>query len=168
MVYTLPMRFYHGHLVREDIWREGEYLDLWSVPHFLSGLSLGLALLLLGFDTLSAVLIAFVLLCAYELFEYVAKIEEGRANAIVDIVVGMGSCVLALLFAPQFAHEHVLTLLVVALVADAILSFFGWRESQKAAALEMRLRAEWKKERARMHERRRKLSSRFGPRKPLT
>lgn len=167
--YTAPMRFTpQGKLIREDIWREGEYLDLWSVPHFLSGLAVGLGLHLSGLDMLAGVLVAFVLLSAYELFEYVADIDEGRANAILDIVVGMGSCVLALTYAPQFPHDRVWLFFTVVLLTDGILSFLGWRESRKAAVLEARFRAEWQKERARMRERRSKIAAKLRSKNSIT
>lgn len=47
---------------RTDIWREGKYLDLWSVPHVLSGISVALGLYILGFDFWAAFVIGFLLL----------------------------------------------------------------------------------------------------------
>lgn len=156
------MRFTpEGRLIREDVWREGEYLDLWSVPHFLSGLATGLGLHLLGLGMLTGVLVTFVLLSAYELFEYIVNIEEGRANAILDIVVGMASAVPALAYAPQLPYERILFIFALVLIADGILSFLGWRESQKAAALERRVRQELKRNRERLFERRRRLIRRL-------
>lgn len=154
-----------GKLERSDIWREGEYLDLWSVPHFLSGILVGLTLFFLGLDRYSATVLAFVLLSIYELFEYVTAIDEGRANAILDVVVGMSSCIPALYYAPLLPRENVIAIYVVLGAADALLSFLGWSASRKASALEEKLRAEWRRERAAMRRRRVALERRL--RRPL-
>ena len=88
------MRLNHkGELVRTDAWREGKYLDLWSVPHFLSGMVVALSLYVFGFEVRSAFVIAFLLLVGYEMFEVIAKIDETRWNRTLDVVVGMASVV---------------------------------------------------------------------------
>lgn len=143
-----------GKFVRTDIWREGEYLDLWSVPHFLSGMCVGLALFFLGFDTGAAFVISFLLLVAYEMFEVIAHIEETRWNRTLDVVVGMVSFAPTYVLAPRFATTALVSVFVVVLAVDAVLSIFGWRASQKAAVLEAKLRAEFEKERAKMRLRR--------------
>lgn len=154
------MRLNHkGELVRTDVWREGKYLDLWSVPHLLSGVALALALYVLGFEVRSAFIISFLLLVGYEMFEVIAKIDETRWNRTLDVVVGMASFAPAFLLAPAFAYEQVVAAIAVIFIADAVLSFLGWRESQKAAVLEATLRAELRKERERFTRRRLAISA---------
>lgn len=131
-----------GKFIRTDIWREGEYLDLWSVPHFLSGIALGLASHLVAFDTIPTLIIAFLLFVAYEMFEALVKIEETPMNRTLDVVVGMLSFTPTIFFAPLFGTTAIIGSLVVVGVLDAVLSFLGWRASQKAAVLEQKLRAE--------------------------
>lgn len=138
-----------GNLIRTDPWREGKYLDLWSVPHLLSGIVVGLSLFFLHFSTSAALMIAFLLLVGYEMFEVIAKIEETRWNRSLDVVVGMVSCVPTFLIAPLLSRDEILSAFAVILIADCILSFLGWRESQKAASLEAKLRAEITRERER-------------------
>ena len=121
---------------RTDIWREGKYLDLWSVPHFLSGLVLGIVLHLMAMPLRDALLVAFLVLVMYEMWEDLAQIEETRWNKLLDVVVGMVSCTGALVYAPQFSVSANLGVLVVVGAIDAVLSFFGWQASQKAAAFE--------------------------------
>ena len=162
------MRFYHGRFIRTDIWREGDYLDLWSVPHFLSGLVLGIAIFYLGFDFRAGALIAFLLLVAYEMFEVIAEIEETRMNRVLDVVVGLSSCLPALYFAPRIGPASLLVVFLIAGAADAVLSFMGWRASQKAAELERNLRAEWRRERDKMRLRRHAFAARFRRKPPLT
>lgn len=150
-----------GRFVRTDIWREGEYLDLWSVPHFLSGMAVALGLYLFGFATNAAFIIALLLLVAYEMFEVIAKIEETRWNRVLDVVVGMVSFTPTFLLASQVSRTQIIGLFIVVLALDAVLSFFGWRASQKAAVLETKLRAEFEKERDRFAVRRARFSERL-------
>jgi signal transduction histidine kinase len=143
-----------GKLVRTDIWREGDYLDLWSVPHFLSGMSVAFALFFLDYTANAAFVIAFLVLVAYEMFEVIAKIEETRWNRVLDVVVGMASFTPTFLLLPGIPRTLAITAFIVIVILDSILSFFGWKASQKAAELEKSLRTEFEKERERFARRR--------------
>jgi hypothetical protein len=143
-----------GRFIRTDVWREGEYLDLWSVPHFLSGMIVGFALHFLGFALNAAFTIAFLLLVAYEMFEVIAQIEETRWNRVLDVVVGMTSFAPTFLLTPHVREPYVIIVFVTVAALDAVLSFFGWQASQKASVLEGKLRAELIRERERFTVRR--------------
>lgn len=142
-----------GQVIRTDAWREGDYFDLWSVPHFLSGMVVAFSLFFLGFEARSAFIIAFLLLVVYELFESVAKIDETKWNRVLDVVVGMVSFSPTFLLLPHFEQIYTITAFVVITIVDGILSFFGWRASQKAAELEKVLRAQLHRERERFARR---------------
>ncbi len=143
-----------GKFIRTDIWHEGEYLDMWSVPHFLSGVTLALAMHFLGFATIPTLVVAFLLFVTYEMFEIIVKIEETRMNRVLDVVVGMVSFTPTFLLAPMLTTSQALVLLAVVGVADVVLSSIGWWESQKAAAFENKLRAEIAKQKIAMKRRR--------------
>lgn len=132
----------HGNFVRTDMWAEGKWLDLWSVPHFLSGIALAFTIYLFKFDTDAAFIIAFLLLVAYEMFEVIAKIEETPTNRIMDVVVGMVSFTPTFLLAPRLSETEFILVFGAVLTLDAVLSTIGWSASQKAASLEKKLRAE--------------------------
>jgi len=142
-----------GLFVRTDIWREGKYLDLWSVPHFLSGVALALAMHFFGFAALPTYIIGFLLLVAYEMFEALVKIEETRMNRILDVVVGMVSFVPALSLAPLLSDAQALAAFAVVGGTDAALSLLGWQASQKAAVLEAKVRAELEERKEKMQAR---------------
>lgn len=146
-----------GKLARTDIWREGKYLDLWSVPHFLSGMMVALGLYLLNFSGVSAFIIALLLLIIYELFEVIAKIEETRLNSFIDIVVGMTSFTPTFLLSSFFSYTDLVLVLVCISVINGILSFFGWRASYKAAVLEEALRKQFELGREKLKEREERL-----------
>jgi hypothetical protein len=73
--------------IRTDLWREGKWLDLWSVVHFLSGLSLGFGLSFFSFGALPSFLLTVILLIAYELWEAMVRIKEAPTNRVMDVVV---------------------------------------------------------------------------------
>jgi hypothetical protein len=151
-----------GTVVRTDIWREGKYLDLWSVPHFLSGMLVGIALRYIGLATLPAFVIALILLIAYEFFEYCADIEEMFTNSVMDVVVGMVSFTPTFLLFPTISANNALMLFTFTAILDAILSWFGWQASHKAYVFEKKVRAEIEKQRERMREGGEKLKRRLG------
>ena len=142
--------------VRTDIWREGKWLDLWSVVHFLSGMSVGFAIYLLKFGSVPAVVIALLLFTAYEMWEALVHIQETTANRVLDVVVGMVSFLPTFfLLAPHLSDEHFTTVAGSMLVVNIVLSIIGWRASQKAAAVEKSFRARVEEEREKLRERRR-------------
>lgn len=140
---------------RTDIWREGDWLDLWSVVHFLSGVSIGLGLFFLHFGALSATVTTFIALVAYEMWEALAKIAETPANRTMDVVVGIASFLPSFFaFAPSIPKGHFISTFMAVFLLNAGLSISGWRASQKAAVLERRLRAQYEEQRAKLARRR--------------
>ena len=145
-----------GKLVRTDIWREGEYVDLWSIPHLLSGAVTGLVAYFVGFEPLPTFIIVFILLCGYEMFEALVKIEETKWNRTLDVIIGMASFAPTFLLAPLYlSHVQLGASLGFLFVFNSFLSWFGWYESKKASVLEAKLLSQIEMQRARLRERRR-------------
>ena len=141
-----------GTLIRTDIWREGKYLDLWSVPHFLSGMLVALCVRYLGLATGPAFVIALIILIAYEFFEYFADIKEMFTNSVMDVVVGMVSFAPTFYLFPRVSPDLALRIFVITAITDGMLSWFGWRASYKAYIFETRVRAEFEKQKDKMKE----------------
>ena len=150
--YTARMYFAQdGRFVRTDIWREGKWLDLWSVVHFLSGMSVGLGFYFLRFDPLAANALALVSFVAYEMWEALMDIFETPQNRFMDVVVGEVSFLPTFfLLAPLFTHRELVPIFALVFIVNVALATLGWRASQKAAELEKRLRAELAKQRAKL------------------
>lgn len=139
-----------GKLIRTDIWREGKWLDLWSVVHLLSGASIGFAFHLLPFGHAESILIVFLLLTGYEMWEKIVQIEETFTNRVMDVVVGMVSFLpVYLLLAPVLHGTWFILTFGFILTANVVMSVFGWIASQKAARLEARMRERSAKRKAR-------------------
>lgn len=146
---------------RTDIWREGKYIDLWSIPHFLSGICVALGLTILGFSASSTAVIGLILLILYEVFEWLVDIEETRANRILDVVVGMASMVPTLLLLPGLFINDIIALFIVITTANSILSWFGWRASKKAASLQETIRKDFVRSRESIRKGRAQLAKRL-------
>lgn len=155
------MQLKNGRLVRTDIWREGTYLDLWSIPHFLSGMSVALGLFILGLSFYAAMIVGFFMLVAWEFFEYFADIEEGRMNSLMDVVVGMASLVPTFIWAGDQSFQAVVVAFAAVTAIDLMLSTFGWMASHKAHVLERKLIAEFEQRREQVRERRRLIKQRI-------
>ncbi len=143
-------RFRNGKLERTDLWREGKWIDLWSVVHFLSGISLGLGMSFFRFGTAGTVVIVFLLLVAYEMWEALVKIEETPQNRFMDVVVGMASFLPTyLLIAPHLMLGEIDVAFGLILIWNLMMASIGWLESRKASRLEAKLRADIEKRRIR-------------------
>lgn len=138
--------------IRDDIWREGRYIDLWSLVHTLSGVIGGLIAYYTPFAFWSAFSIATVVFILWEIFERLAIVEEYFTNQITDVLFGQLGFVLAFpasLYITDTTHHYTtIAIFVVAL----ILAAFGWTANSRAEQLKKRLKAEWLAERAQLHE----------------
>lgn len=145
---------HHARFVRTDIWREGKWLDLWSVVHFLSGVSVAFVLWPF-FDLVPATVITLLLLIAYEMWEAMVQIHETPQNRFMDVVVGMVSYSIAhAIGIPLAWSAHYFLAFGIILTLNIALAALGWYESQKAAELEKRMLARIEAERAAFRERR--------------
>lgn len=147
---------------RTDLWREGTWLDLWSIVHFLSGSSIGLGLSLLRFGAVASVALVFVSLVSYEMWETLEHIQETPANRFMDVLVGMVSFLLAFfILAPQLSLPQLVFVFVLIFTTNILMSIFGWRASQKAALFEKHLRARYAVQHTQFLEQKARLRKRF-------
>ncbi len=130
-----------GRFERTDLWREGKWVDLWSVVHLLTGVSTALGLSLFGFGFLASTVIAFLAFTAYELWEAMVKIAETPQNRFMDVVAGLASFVPVFVLAEGLPVSNVIALFFAVLFVNVVMAWLGWRASQKADEFEKRLRA---------------------------
>ncbi|MBU6214738.1 hypothetical protein KGM48_02750 [Patescibacteria group bacterium] len=139
-----------GKLIRTDIWREGKWLDLWSVVHLLSGASIGFAFYFLSLNSAVVVTAVFLGLIGYEIWEKAVQIEEVPTNRILDVIVGVLSFLpVYYVIAPRLSSTALILVFGFVLTADTVMSVFGWIASRKAVVLETRLRERAIRRRAR-------------------
>jgi len=70
-------------------WKDGKYLDTWSIVHTLSGFLLASIFYWLGFDFLWALALSLLSILAWEICEMFVGIIEPSPNVAIDIIVGL-------------------------------------------------------------------------------
>src|SRR3989344_99725 len=157
-----------GRFVRTDIWREGKWLDLWSVVHLLSGASVGFSITWLGFGFAASAVIAFLLFVTYELWEAMVKIHETPQNRSMDVVAGMVSFVPTFFLMQGLSGSSFILMFGFVLTVNVVLATAGWLASRKAEEFEQRLRTEFMAQRERLRERRARIRTAMkGRRAPM-
>ena len=73
----------------KDIWKESKYFDLWSINHLLSGGVLAGLFILFGLKFGVGLLISFVLMLTWELYEFFGPIKERISNQAMDMIEGV-------------------------------------------------------------------------------
>lgn len=67
-------------------WKEGRYIDLWSINHVLSGVVLGALAWSFGMSFGWSLLLALALFVGWELLEIAVGIKEHMPNMVMDVV----------------------------------------------------------------------------------
>jgi hypothetical protein len=111
-----------------DPWREGKYVDLWSLVHFLAGFLLSSLLFHAGFSLFGTVAITLVALAVYEVGEKAAGVDEHATNRITDILFGLGG----LGIVHEIAKGDLAwSIFSAAATTFALLNYLGWRAWRK-------------------------------------
>lgn len=72
----------------KNIWKEGGFVDLWSVNHVMAGALLGGAFFFLSIILWKAMLIGVTLMIIWEFYETIHGIKETFLNRVTDVIVG--------------------------------------------------------------------------------
>ena len=145
---------------RTDIWREGKWLDLWSIVHLFTGIFTGFILELFRFGIAASIVIALLIFVAYELWEAMVKIHETPQNRFMDVVVALVSFVPTFLFASTLSVRGFFIIWALVTVVWVTMSTIGWFASVKAAEFESRVRQEIAERKERRIKRREKRAER--------
>ena len=71
-------------------WEEGRYVDQWTIPHFLSGIGIGIATSALKIRYPTDWIVGITIIVGWEIYEHYFPPKEYFENHIVDIIVGLG------------------------------------------------------------------------------
>lgn len=113
---------------------EGEYFDLWMLVHFLSGVAGGFSNVMFSLTTAGVFLLAFAMMMAWEVVEYLRGIREAFSNRVVDIVVGLLGVWLALAVARTLQPPAAWTAFGVTLAMALVGMVFGVRAYRRRKA----------------------------------
>ncbi|MEO5635017.1 MAG: hypothetical protein ABIR14_00285 [Candidatus Paceibacterota bacterium] len=99
-----------------DIWKEGKYLDLWSVNHFLSGVVFTGWMLFLHFESFTILFSYLFVAIGWEVFEKFRGIHEHMGNRVVDVIVGVLGVFTVYIFAVQGTRMSFQSLIIITLI----------------------------------------------------
>lgn len=116
---------------QQHIWREGKFLDVWSLNHFLFGfLSSYLLTEFFHLDLLVSCLIGLFAYIVWEVFEVLIKAGEYPTNQVMDVVVSLVGFWL-FVCARQFGGGAVFGLIQPILLCFIALECFGYYSKLK-------------------------------------
>lgn len=121
-------------LVNRDLW-EQPLLDLWAIPHFLSGVLIAAAFILLARSLVSGFFFAAFIAVAWELFEHATGIStvEATSNIITDVVVLMVGFLAVVPFRSHVSEGKGQWLVGSISVAHIATTLLGWLSYQQYA-----------------------------------
>ncbi len=114
---------------RRSTWR-GTYIDLWSVPHVISGVVLGYLAYFSSLSFWNGFWIALSVGIGWELFERITRLSrtEAYTNSLGDIVCAQAGFVAAFLLLQKFNNPATEKFVVIALcIIFGILCLLGFR-----------------------------------------
>ncbi len=108
------------------IFKNGKYLDLWSVNHTLSGVVIAGPLYYFSIPVIYSFWISLILMVSWEIYEIIFKITETWQNRTTDILTGvLGFCSVWYLYAFVTTHTQIL-IYVMGLCLFIILEVWGY------------------------------------------
>lgn len=116
-------------LERRSTWR-GKYVDLWSVPHAISGVIIAYLVYFAGITFSIGFWIALSIGIGWELFERITRLSrtEAYTNSLGDIVCAQAGFVIAFLLLQKFNSPGTEGIIIFALcIAFGILCLLGFR-----------------------------------------
>lgn len=118
----------HTLLKNRSLW-EAPLLDLWTIPHTLSGVLIAYGALLLGIDFWTGLLISFAIATLWEVFEVITRISdaEHHTNGASDIFVAqVGYCVGIWALSTEFGTSIDTLVITIVAIIFATLCVLGW------------------------------------------
>jgi len=107
------------------LWKNGKYVDLWSVVHFVAGMVLWYSVAFTGFSFFSCFIFAFILMVLWEFCEWLCKIQESIYNKITDIIIGLIGFIVANSLFVKFNYNNLLISFILLLFLLCV--FNAWR-----------------------------------------
>lgn len=104
------------------IWKEGRYVDLWNLPHFLISLLIGFVFIYFNFSFYPSIILIILIKIIWEIYEHVYVIKEAIPNKILDVVTG----ILAIIFAFHLKNIDLITLKIIFITFLLELFFGSW------------------------------------------
>jgi hypothetical protein len=111
------------------VWKEGKYIDLWNIPHFLMSLLLGFIFIYFNLTISASVILIIILKTFWEIYEHIYVTKEVIPNKIFDVITG----ILAISFIYYINRFYPITLagFLITLVLAIVLGAWGLYSMKK-------------------------------------
>jgi hypothetical protein len=108
--------------------KEGKAIDLWSIPHFLYGILMGLLPPLIGISFPTAFVLLLILGLLWELYEKMIDVKETMMNIPFDFILPIASFAVSanILMSHAFAYQDILVVETAFFILYAYTNISGW------------------------------------------
>jgi len=111
-----------------DLYKEGKYIDLWSVPHVLSGVILAIIFNHLGMSFWLNFILSIIIMTWWEFFEeHVLNAREFLTNKIMDVVTGVIGFIIVYPFIIKYGFSVLFPYLLLIIYAFLMFNLAGFR-----------------------------------------
>ena len=109
-----------------DLWAEGKYIDLWTIPHIMAGIILAGLINLFGVHFWLNIIISTLIMIGWEFFElYALDVHEQFTNKIMDVVTGIFGFLVMYWFIVKYTIGPIFPYLAVLIVIYLLLNTWG-------------------------------------------
>jgi hypothetical protein len=109
-----------------SIFKNGKYLDLWSVNHTLAGVVIAGPLYYFSISLSYSLFIALVLIVGWEVYEIIFKIYETWQNRSTDIITGVLGFFFVWYLYPNFSINQQMSIYLISLFVFIVLEIWGY------------------------------------------
>lgn len=109
-----------------NIFKNGKYLDLWSVNHTLAGVVIAGPLYYLSVSLTYSLIVALILIVGWEIYEIVFDIRETWQNRSTDIITGVIGFFFVWYMYPHFAIDTQISVYIFSTTIFLILEMWGY------------------------------------------
>jgi hypothetical protein len=109
-----------------DLWKEGKYVDMWSIPHVLCGVILVGVFYYFKIGFWPNLILSTIIMIAWEFFElYVLDVHEYITNKIMDVVTGLIGFFIMYTLIIKFSIKTMTPWLVAVIIIWLLLNYLG-------------------------------------------
>ncbi len=117
-------------------WKEGKYIDLWSVNHLLSGVVLAAILYHFHIEFSTALIISLALFVGWEILEKLIGINEHFSNICMDVICDTAGFLMTSYFYLVLSRPFTITTSIIFALLFTTFNIWGYSAYEKRSKLE--------------------------------
>jgi phosphatidylglycerophosphate synthase len=109
------------------LWKEGKYIDMWSIPHILCGFVFAGIFNYLGIGLWLNLILSILIMIWWEFFELIfLDVHEYFTNKTMDILMGLAGFFIMYALILKFGIKTIFPWLIVIVVIWLLLNYWGF------------------------------------------